>query len=174
VTSVHVTARGIAVDGAAPSWGRFADERDPLVASARAFVGARNERLPRLGRSTLSALVAVHLVLEGGGAPAALIVSVDDGSAAADRAFWATAGDRGGAGASPTLFAATLPSAVAGELAATFAFRGPCIVVAGAGASDGPRVRAGGGDDGRCLHVRLSDWDAGPDGEAFAVLERGI
>jgi len=169
VTSARVTGDGFSVNGAAPSWGRFAAAEDPLVAAVRSFVGDRNPRLPRLDRQTLCALVAAHLVLDGGAASAELVVAVEEGSAAADRAYWATARERDGADASPTLFAATLPSAVAGELAMTFELRGPCVVFAGGGAFEAPRGRFAGG--GPRLHVRLRGWGAGEVGEAVADLE---
>jgi hypothetical protein len=65
-------------------------------------------------------------------------VAVEGGSAAADRAYWETAATAGGAYASPALFAATLPSAAAAEVAAAFGLVGPCVVVTGRGTS--PRV----------------------------------
>ena len=173
MTSARVTVHGLAKGGGVPSWGRHAAASDPLAAWALELVGARNQRLPRLDRPALSALVAAQLVMEDGAAPGALVVAVEDGSAAADRAYWATARERGGAEASPTRFAATLPSAVAGELAMTFALRGPCIVVAGAGAFDAPLLRAAGAASGGCLHVRLRGWDTGTDGETLAALEWG-
>lgn len=169
MTTARVTAEGFSVDGATPSWGRFAAADDPLEAAVRAFVGDRNPRLPRLDRRTLCALVAAHLVLERGAESAALVVAVEEGSAAADRAYWSTARERDGADASPSLFAATLPSAVAGELAMTFELRGPCVVFAGGGAFEAPLGRFAGG--GPRLHVRLRGWDAGEFGEAVADLE---
>jgi hypothetical protein len=175
VTSARVTAQGFALGGAAPSWGRFGGGRDPLAAAAGGLVGARNPRLERLDRPTLSALVAAHLVQREGGAPDALLVAVDEGSAAADRAYWATARAHGGAHASPMLFTATLPSAVAGELAMTFGLRGPCVVLTGPGAFVGGvdavagRAALGGGP---CLIVHLTGWDADGAGEASAFLER--
>jgi hypothetical protein len=171
VTSARVTTLGFAIEGAAPFWGRFAAARDPLAAAAAEFVGARNPRLPRLDRTTLAALVAAHLAQSEGGVPAALLLVAEDGSAAADRAYWATARERGGVEASPTLFAATLPSAVAGELAMTFALRGPCLVVAGRGALDGDDGGFAGREAlgrGPCLCVRLG----GREGEASARLGR--
>jgi hypothetical protein len=176
VTSARVTTPGFALDGAAPSWGRFAGARDPLAAAAGGLVGARNPRLERLDRPTLSALVAAHLVQREGCVPDALLVAVDEGSAAADRVYWATARACGGAYASPMLFTATLPSAVAGELAMTFGLRGPCVVVTGPGAfvggADAVMGRAALGV-GPCLVVHLTGWDADGDGEASAFLERG-
>lgn len=174
VNEVLVTPRGLSLDGAEPHWTPFAESGDPLVECARAFVAARNPRLPRLDRATLSALVAVHLLLEDGADPGALFVAADDGCAAADRAYWTAARSRGGADASPLLFASTLPSAVAGEIAMTFALRGPCVVVAGAGATSVPAIRTRRGDDRPCLHVRVRGWGADGDGESLATLVPAI
>jgi hypothetical protein len=171
VTSVWITQHGFAADGATASWGRFAGAADPLAASATALLGALNPRLARLDRATLSALVAASLLLERGAHPAALFVAVEDGSASADRAFWATARIRGGADASPTLFAATLPSAVAGELAMTFGLRGPCVVTSGSGSFDAPRVFVPGIGAGTRLHVRMRGWETRDGGETHATLE---
>ncbi len=168
MTRVVVTARGFAVNGAAPGWGPFDGAHDPLVAAARAFVGARNHRLARLDRRALSALVAAHLALDDGAVPDSLFVAVAEGSEAADRAFWETARRRGGLEASPVLFAATLPSAVAGELAITFGLRGPCVVLAEA--FDGPPSASAGVCGGLRLEVSLRGWADGADGEARATL----
>jgi len=165
MTTARVTIDGFATGEASPSWGRFADAADPLAAAATAFVGAKSPRLPRLDRPTLAALVAAHLALEGAAAPASLVVAVEEGSAAADRAFWATARGKGGVEASPMLFAATLPSAVAGELAMTFALRGPCVVVAGPASGGAASALA---VPEPCLRVRLRGWDGG--GDAFAEV----
>ncbi len=175
MTTARVTPLGFSVGGAQAGWGAYAGERDPLAACAAALVGARNLRLPRLDRSMLAALVVADLVLAGSEPPAVLVVEVEDGSAARDRAYWATARGRGGADASPTLFAATLPSAVAGEIAMTFGLRGPCVVLAGTADPDVPpgagAARADPGRGRRCLRVRLLGWDSADGGEASATLD---
>jgi 3-oxoacyl-(acyl-carrier-protein) synthase len=61
-----------------------------------------------------------------------LWVATENGSAEADAAFWETARDEGGLLASPALFAATLPSSLAGEVARVLGLAGPAMVTAGA------------------------------------------
>jgi hypothetical protein len=149
---------------------------ESLAAAAQQFLGARNPRLARLDRPTLAALIAAHVVLapfpglELPPRPETLLVLAHEGSASADRAFWRTARDSGGAGASPQLFAATLPSAVAGELAMTFGLRGPCIVLAAPTATEARRNLAPIVAAGPCLVVEIRGWDADGRGEVAARL----
>lgn len=176
----EVSARGISVDGSAPTWGAFAQCRDPLAAAAEEVAASRNPRLSRLDRPTLAALVATHFVLGPRDAqPVAVVLDAQDGSPVADRAYWETARGRGGAGASPSLFVATLPSAVAGEIALTFGLRCAFVVFAGAGSAEaliaaaaGIGAAAGGGPR---LEVRLSGWRGAADGVAVVTsLEHRI
>lgn len=170
MTRVVVTSNGFSVDGAAAGWGPFAHEPDPLAAAARALVGKRCPRMPRLDRPTLAALVAAHRATEGGPRAVTMLVAVEEGSSMADRAYWLTARDRGGLDASPLAFAATLPSAVAGELAMTFGLDGPSLVLAGAGAFETSVQAVPMAEGGPCLFVRLRGWDGAGDGEAAAAL----
>jgi hypothetical protein len=171
---VRVDRRGIDIDGVARGWNPFDRERDPLAAAARAFVGARNPRLPRLSRASTAALVAAHLALDGALAPHMLVVAVADGAADADRAYWKTARPREGREASPILFAATLPSAVAGELAMTFGLGGPCLVFAGRDARDvldqDQEMLDAVAERRSRLEVHLAGWEDDEDGEAVATL----
>jgi 3-oxoacyl-(acyl-carrier-protein) synthase len=106
-----------------------------------ARVSGLGDRLVRLDATSRAAVIAAHVALSAATAalrvaPPAdrvfLWVTMPDGSAAADRDYWVTACDSGGAHASPQRFVATLPSAVAGDLTIALGLRGPAIVTAGA------------------------------------------
>jgi hypothetical protein len=130
VTRVRIGRTGWSVGDAVPTWGERAETSDPLLATARALLPTHG-RLGQLGRGTVAALVAVRIALQDGARPVSLVVVAQDGSLDADRSFWQTARDAGGAYASPMLFPATLPSSAAGEIARAFDVRGPCVVLAG-------------------------------------------
>lgn len=95
---------------------------------------------PRLDGISRAAAVAAHVALTAavsalGKRPPddriLLWATMPDGSAAADRSYWETAADAGGALASPQRFVATLPSSVAGDVALTLGLHGPCVVIPG-------------------------------------------
>ncbi len=60
-----------------------------------------------------------------------LVVAMERGSERDDRAYWRTVTAHGDALASPAGFTATLPSAIAGEIAAAHRLTGPCLVFSG-------------------------------------------
>jgi 3-oxoacyl-(acyl-carrier-protein) synthase len=169
VTRVLVTPAGWSRDGSPCRWRQFADSEDPLKAAVAAFVGARNPRLARLDRAAHSALLAAHVATYRAPVPDSLVVAVEEGCDGPDGAFWETARSGGGAGASPVLFTATLPSALAGEIAMTFGLRGPSLVF-GRPAPSSAEV-ADLVFRGVCLEVRLRGWD-GDEGETIATLHR--
>jgi len=142
-----------------------------LAAACSAEMPWLAARLPRLDAGTRLALLAVSRAASSGvpirdAASVLLWLAVEEGSADADRAYWATAAPSGGAYASPALFAATLPSAVAAEVASGFGLLGPCVVVTGRGTSPllpSPGVARTFGAD------RLLAVEVGP-GRARAIL----
>lgn len=143
---------------------------------------AAAERLRRADAPTRCAVAAVHAALaaacDGARVPGervVLWVSLVGGCEAADRAFWATACDSGGAFASPQAFAATLPSALAGDVALILALRGPVVVATSrteAGVPDAAFALAAGSAD-VVVHVTVRDAgeeaSGGPRADAVAV-----
>ena len=98
-------------------------------------------RLPRFGRldrlAQLGLLVACKVVERAGGATlpeaeaaAGVALGTHYGSHLTNELFWRS--QRGPAGPSPALFAYTLPSAAAAEIAMHFGLTGPALTVAGA------------------------------------------
>ncbi len=138
----------------------------------------------RMGPADRAALAAAHAALAS---PAAeglprdrllLWVAAEDGSAAADREFWRGAAAEGGRYASPALFAATLPSFLAGDLAIALGLTGPVLVQAGRGARDAypptgvaDALRAAGAVDGVLAVLPAREGD-GVAGVAVALLLR--
>ncbi len=117
----------------------------------RRFHGARRPPFHRMGPRTLAAVLAASGALEAAGCTGIpeegtervfLWVATDRGSEDADGAYWETARDEGGCLASPALFADTLPSALAGEVARALGLTGPALVTAGTGAVEAAAASA--------------------------------
>ncbi|MCE9634216.1 MAG: hypothetical protein K8T90_00795 [Planctomycetes bacterium] len=126
---VRVGRRGWVVAGRADA--ALASMTDALPTTER-------ERFTRCAPSARIAILAARTALMLVGADAAvaagrvlLRVHAVHGSEDADRAFWRTADPVGGGLASPQRFAATLPSAVAGDVALVLGLRGPAFVTTG-------------------------------------------
>jgi hypothetical protein len=146
-------------------------------------------RFGRLDRLSQLALIAAHQTLAAGGAPpsperAGLVFGTACGAHLSNELFWR--GLQQPDGASPGLFAYTLPSSAAGEISIHLGIRGPCVTLAhdttsglaaltvaaqllAAGSADW--VLAGGAD---VLGVTLlrSRGAASAEGAAFFVLAR--
>ncbi len=111
-----------------------------LDAELRRIPGERGGAIRRMHRRDRAAALAAAVALERSGLDAIppggtdrvfLWVATERGSEEADAAFWGTARDEGGLLASPALFAATLPSSLAGEVARVLGLAGPAMVTAG-------------------------------------------
>jgi 3-oxoacyl-(acyl-carrier-protein) synthase len=89
--------------------------------------------LDRLDKRTREAVLAAAAALEKAGNPKRVFlwVATEVGSREADIAFWKSAKDEGGLLASPATFAATLPSALAGDVARILGLSGPAMVTVG-------------------------------------------
>ncbi len=119
--------------------GVFGDAGEGL---RRAWRGLRSGRLPPALVTESASLCAVQALLveaESAGRPVdrsslLLWLVTESGSEDADRAFWESAVEAGGAVASPLGFAATLPSAIAGEVTRVLGLTGPAVVVVEPGA----------------------------------------
>lgn len=146
----------------------------------RRFRGARRPGFHRMGPRTVAAVLAASGALEEAGFAGIpeegtdrvfLWVATDRGSEDADGAFWETAREEGGSLASPALFADTLPSALAGEVARALGLTGPAMVTAGRGAVEGAaaaRDLAGSMGSAEVLLLLLDRGSGDPAIEALA------
>lgn len=106
---------------------------DPLPSPER-WTG-KPARLGRMDRLSHLALCAGEAVAQraGGlqaGERAALVLGTAFGAHLSNELFWRGIRAGGSKGASPAIFAYTLPSAASGELAIHFGLRGPCLTLA--------------------------------------------
>ncbi len=125
-----LTAAGEGAPGE-PLWG----ELDGLTCSRapvaiRALWPSAPERVGRMDRASAHALLVAHRALSragfGGSAPAelAVVVGTSLGCAEVNERYHRALVERGAEGASPILFAQTIPSAPAGEVAIALGARG--------------------------------------------------
>lgn len=133
-------------------WRRTCTADAALASLVASLTPNDRERLARCTPVARAAVVAARTVLALGGADAAIAadrvllhVHVIDGSAEADRDYWRTADPANGGLASPQRFAATLPSAVAGDVALVLGLRGPAFVTTSRGTfrTGSPRAPSG-------------------------------
>lgn len=106
---------------------------DPLPRPER-WTG-KPARLGRMDRLSHLALCAAEAAVQraGGlhaGERAALVLGTAFGAHLSNELFWRGVRAGGSKGASPAIFAYTLPSAACGELAIHFGLRGPCLTLA--------------------------------------------
>jgi len=123
--------------------------------------------LDRLDARTRSAVLAAAAALEKAGNPKRVFlwVATEVGSREADIAFWKTARDDGGLLASPATFAATLPSALAGDVARILGLQGPALVTIGPLTEGEAGVRPGSAD----VLLILRDGPSGVDAVARVI-----
>ncbi len=105
---------------------------DPLPRPER--WSGKPARLGRMDRLSHLAICAAESAVQAGalagGARAALVLGTAFGAHLANELFWRGVREAGSKGASPAIFAYTLPSAASGELAIHFGLRGPCLTLA--------------------------------------------
>ncbi len=147
----------------------------------RALPRERARRLRRMDPPARAATLAAAFALEDAGfAPVPdgvsdrvlLWAATARGSEEEDAFFWETTLVADGALASPALFAATLPSAIPGEVARVLGLAGPAVVEAGRSAEEslpgGPVLEALAGSAELVLHLVLRAGPV-PSAEATAI-----